>query len=108
MIAIDPHSSPELLEAALAMAERAVDETERREPSVLDTLAELQFQLGHAKQAVATIEEAILEAPGERYYQEQRRRFLGERARDDRPAAPGVPEEPKQETTPGQDPGITV
>lgn len=109
MIAVDPDSSPQLLEAALAMAERAVDETQRKEPSVLDTLAELQFQLGHAKQAVAIIDEAILEAPGERYYQEQRRRFLGERGRDDRPAPPGVPEEPKSETTtPGKDPGITV
>jgi membrane associated rhomboid family serine protease len=97
-IAVDPDSSPELLSAALLMAERAVDETDREEATVLDTLAEIQFQLGRDAEAVATIEEAILRDPDERYYQEQRRRFLGERARDDRPPSPGFPEpEPEEE-----------
>jgi membrane associated rhomboid family serine protease len=105
-IAIDPRSTPEHLEAALLLAERAVSETDRREPTLLDTLAELQFQLGHEQQALQTIDEAIVQAPGEAYYREQRRRFLGERSREDRPEPP-LPWE--TEPAPATEaPGITV
>jgi membrane associated rhomboid family serine protease len=82
-VAIDERSSREQLLAALSLAERAVRETDRREATVLDTLAELQFLTGEKNAAVATIEEAIALAPREPYYAEQRRRFLGERK--DRP-----------------------
>jgi membrane associated rhomboid family serine protease len=90
-IAIDPESSTALRETALLMAERAVNETEHRAPAVLDTLAELQFQLGFDLSAVSTIEEAIALSPEDPYLIEQRRRFLGERDRDDPPWQPKTP-----------------
>ena len=106
MIAIDEESSEELLAAALRMAERAVDETDRQEPTLLDTLAELQFQLGRTSDAIATIGEAIARDPDERYYQEQLRRFRGERP--DRPEAPVLPTTPPPDPEPPQDPGLSV
>lgn len=87
-IAIGDDSSPERMQAALRLAERAVAETHREVPELLDTLAEVQFQLGWSGQAVRTIEEAIDLAPGVPYYEEQRLRFLGERPSDDRPDSP--------------------
>jgi hypothetical protein len=95
LIAVDPDSTPEQLEAALQLAERAARETERGEPNILDTLAELEFQLGFPERALATIDEAIAMRPDESYYQEQRRRFLGEREPDDRPPPPGSPGSPQ-------------
>jgi membrane associated rhomboid family serine protease len=91
MIAIRPRSTREQLEAALLLAERAVAETARRDPTLLDTLAEVQFQLGHPELAVLTIDEAIDQAPLEPYYREQRRRFTGERDPHDRPPDPALP-----------------
>lgn len=91
IIAIEPGHTREQLKAALALAERAVAETEGEEATILDTLAEVQFQLGRSEQAVLTIDLAIERAPDEshhRYYTEQRRRFTGERAADDRPEDP--------------------
>jgi hypothetical protein len=85
MIAIAPDVTREELEAALLLAERAVAETHRSEATILDTLAEVQFGLGIDAAAVNTIGEAIALEPNETYYREQRRRFTGERARDDRP-----------------------
>ncbi|HEY5659014.1 MAG TPA: rhomboid family intramembrane serine protease, partial [Myxococcota bacterium] len=84
-------ASREHLEAALLLAERAVAETQRTQASMLDTLAEIEFQLGRPERAAEIIEEAIAQAEDERfaeYYREQRRRFRGERAADDRPEAP--------------------
>ena len=51
------------------------------------------------------IDEAIRLAPHERYFLEQRRRFTGERAADDRPDPPGGgeggwPEDPDEEAIP--------
>jgi membrane associated rhomboid family serine protease len=91
MIAISTDSSRELMEAALLLAEQAVDETERQDPNILDTLAEVQFMLGWPERAVETIDEAIAHAPDVDYFREQRRRFTGERDADDRPAAPILP-----------------
>jgi tetratricopeptide (TPR) repeat protein len=93
-IAINPESTPDLLETALSLAERAVDETDREQAHILDTLAEVHFQLGHRDEALAAIEEAIRRAPGEDYYREQRRRFLGERDAEDRPYLPPQEEAP--------------
>jgi membrane associated rhomboid family serine protease len=93
-IATDEHSSPQLLEAALELAERAADDTKHSKAHILDTLAEVHFQLGHRDAAVAAIDEAILRAPDEDYYREQRRRFLGERDPKDRPFLPPQPAEP--------------
>ena len=110
MIAIAPDSTREQMAAALKLAERAVAETDRREPTLLDTLAEVQFVLGDVDSAIATIDEAIARAPGEVYYREQRRRFTGERSRDDRPASPlpdvRIPLRPR-ESSPSE-PGVTV
>lgn len=88
MIAIDDHASREQLRGALRLAERAVSETEAGEPTLLDTLAEVQFQLGDEEMAIDTIDRAIALDPDEDYYREQRRRFTGERAADDRPPDP--------------------
>ncbi len=82
-------------EQALALAEQlasdAVMITGRREPTLLDTLAEVYFAQGRSEEAIATIDEAIVLAPGVPYYEEQRRRFTGERAAEDRPEAPVEP-----------------
>jgi membrane associated rhomboid family serine protease len=90
LIAIAPDSSREQMEAALLLAERAVAETGGREATMLDTLAEVQFQLGWHAQAIATIDEAIAREPQEPYYREQRRRFTGDRPADDRPPDPAL------------------
>jgi len=83
---------------ALRMARRAVRATQRQEPNLLDTLAEVYFQVGRSEDAVETIDQAIALDPDEAYYQEQRRRFLGERAADDRPAPPEeLPPEAEEE-----------
>ena len=85
MIATAPEVTWEELGAALLLAERAVAETHRSEATLLDTLAEVQFGLGMNAAAIRTIDAAIALEPDEAYYREQRRRFTGERARDDRP-----------------------
>jgi hypothetical protein len=84
-IAISPSPSPQALEVALLLAERAVSETDRSEATILDTLAEVQFSLGRVQAAIATIEEAISREPDDPYYREQLLRFTGKRAHDDRP-----------------------
>ncbi len=86
--------SESVLSAAADLAEMAVALTSHREPTILDTLAEVYFAQGRAEDAVAVIDEAIALAPDESYYVEQRRRFTGERAADDRPAAPPEPAPP--------------
>ena len=50
------------------LARRAVRATERRSPNLLDTLAEVYFQLGRSDDAVETIDQAIALAPGEAYF----------------------------------------
>ena len=104
MVAIDPEATDAQLWAALALSERAVAETQRSEPNILDTLAELHFQLGDPEAALRNIDEAIAIAPFERYYHEQRRRFTGERDADDLPE-PGIPWE---FWTPEKGSGVTV
>ena len=76
---------------ALELAERAVAETERANPDYLDTLAEVQFLTGDIRAAILTIEEAIEIAPWDEYFREQRDRFVGLRAADDRPESPALP-----------------
>jgi tetratricopeptide (TPR) repeat protein len=108
-IAISSDSTPEELEAALLLAERAVFETERAVPGVLDTLAEVLFLLGQRDKAVATIDEAIERDPEESYYREQRRRFTGERPVEDRPEGPfPAPPPPRESAPPAGPPGLTV
>lgn len=89
LIATEGEASPEGLELAVALADRAVESTARLDPGVLDTLAEALFQSGDRLGAILTIDEAIRLMPHERYFVEQRRRFTGERAADDRPPPPG-------------------
>ena len=108
MIAISEDADAELLAVAERMAERAVDETARGNPSLLDTLAEIAFLRGRPGEAVDLIEEAIELQPRVRYFREQRRRFLGERAADDRPPGPTEPMPPRHEPFPLPEEGLRV
>ncbi len=92
LMATGEDPSGEELDAALSLAERAVDETARRQPNILDTLAEVLFQLGQTEEAIAVIEEAMQLDPTEGYYRGQRDRFLGRR--EDRPDPPSLPQGP--------------
>ena len=116
-IATSKHPSQHDLELALQLAERAVESTRHEDANLLDTLAEVYFQLGRSEEAVSTIDEAIDLRPGVPYFVEQRRRFLGERAADDRPEPPaegpggdegedGPPFEPDSDAPPA--PGVKV
>ena len=82
---------PDAVRVAIELAERAVERTERDDPDVLDTLAEVLFVSGDESRAVDVIDEAILLTGGEEYFREQRRRVTGVRGRDDRPAPPSLP-----------------
>ena len=61
------------------------------DPVILDTLAEVLFTAGDRSGAIQVIDEALVLTAGERYFREQRRRFTGDRAADDRPAPPTLP-----------------
>ena len=94
LIATGRTPTPKALAEARELAQRAVAETGRQDPNLLDTLAEVQFQSGDSAGAVETIDEALALAPNESYityFTEQRRRFNGERDREDRPAPPVGP-----------------
>lgn len=99
-IATSADPSEDELELALRMARRAVRATQHLDPNLLDTLAEVYFQLGRSEEAVEIIDEAIALAPGEPYFEEQRRRFTGERAPDDRPEPPSLPPAGTEEEAP--------
>lgn len=107
-IAIDPESSYPDMQAALLLAERAVMETNRLSPTILDTLAEVQFQLGQPELASETILEAIAREPLSSYYREQLRRFIGERDSDDRPEYSPFPSGPRRDPLDIQERGLTV
>jgi membrane associated rhomboid family serine protease len=87
--------SPGLVDVALQLAERAVEQTRQRDPNLLDTLAEAYFVAGRREDAIDTIDEAISLAPGVDYFREQRRRFTGERDSEDRPDPPAEPWQPR-------------
>ncbi len=95
VIATSENPTPEELALALRLARRAVRATGRLEPNLLDTLAEVYFRLGRREQALATIDQALALAPGVLYFEEQRRRFIGERDPEDRPAPPEPDAEPR-------------
>lgn len=76
------------LEPAQGLAERAANRTGYQDPEILDTLAEVLFVRGDQESALRVIDEAIRITRGEDYYLQQRRRFAGERAFDDRPDPP--------------------
>lgn len=88
IIATDSRSSPEDCEIAIRLAERAVEETDWTDPNIIDTLAEAQFAAGRTEEAIRSINSAIDLAPSVQYFREQRLRFKGHRARDDRPEPP--------------------
>jgi membrane associated rhomboid family serine protease len=94
LLATSEDPSREGLEAALELAERAVDATDRREANILDTLAEVHFRRGETGAAIEVIQEAIRLDPNEPYYRGQRERFLGRRDADDRPDPPSFAPEP--------------
>lgn len=106
-IAISGHPTPKLLDLAERMAVRAVRETGREDPSLLDTLAEVYFAKGERIKALRTIDEAIALAPNEAYFREQRRRFSGQRAPENRPPPPGETPEPTIPEEPSS-PGVRV
>ena len=89
-------------EVALALAERAADLTEWRNPDVLDTLAEALFAVGDRWGALRVIDRAIAMTGGADYFVQQRRRFTGERSHDDRPDPPSAP------WIPGPDPDFVM
>ena len=91
-------------EVALALAERAADLTEWRNPDVLDTLAEALFVLGDRWGALRVIDQAIALTGGADYFVQQRRRFTGERNAEDRPDPPSTPWLPGPESKPDVDP----
>jgi hypothetical protein len=104
---------------ARELAQRAVEATERLDPNLLDTLAEVEFRNGHADAAVETIDEAIRLAPEVPYFREQKRRFTGDRAADDRPEPPDpfletvpervpMPNDRFHRFEPEEDPGIEI
>jgi hypothetical protein len=104
IMATESGATSDELAAAIALAERAVAGTGGLNPDLLDTLAEAHFAAGHRAQALSVIDEAIRLSPAEPYFWEQRRRFSGERAPEDRPAPPTVPwyfREPGPEDAPG-------
>lgn len=88
LIATGRSPSQQALVDARELARRAVDATSRLDPNLLDTLAEVEFRSGHADAAVDAIDEAIRLAPDVPYFREQKRRFTGDRAADDRPDPP--------------------
>jgi membrane associated rhomboid family serine protease len=90
-IATEGEPTPGGLDLAVALADRAVAATGRRNANILDTLAEALFRAGDRLAALLTIDEAIRLAPAEPYFREQRRRYTGERDAEDRPAPPGDP-----------------
>ena len=104
--------SPGLVDVALQLAERAVQETLQRDPNLLDTLAEAYFVAGRPEDAIHAIDAAISLAPGVDYFREQRRRFTGERDSEDRPDPPAEPWEhrppPLPQPPPQEEPGIRV
>lgn len=65
------------LEKAAAAAQKAVELSES-DPGILDTLAEVYFKMGKKELAVATIEKAIAAKPDDTYFQDQKKKFLGE------------------------------
>lgn len=104
---------------ARELALRAVDATDHLDPNLLDTLAEVEFRNGHADAAIDAIDEAIRLAPDVPYFREQRRRFTGDRAADDRPEPPEpfldpapepipMPDDRFHRFGPEQDPGIEI
>ena len=102
MIATRESSSPELLEVALSLAERAAADTAHADAEILDTLAEVHFQLGHRAEAITAIDEAIQHAPDRDDFRAKRRRFLGESEPADRPTPPESPAARPEE------PGLSV
>jgi membrane associated rhomboid family serine protease len=109
-IVTGPAPGPGMVDVALQLAERAVEETGRGDPNILDTLAEAYFVAGRHEAAIDTIDEAISLAPGVVYFREQRRRFTGERASEDRPDPPTAPWRERRESPPPlqEEPGIRV
>jgi tetratricopeptide (TPR) repeat protein len=99
-IATSENPSAKELEAAERMAERAVALTRRSDPNILDTLAEIYFVQGRTGEALDAIDEAIALAPGEPYFEEQRKRFTGSRAADDRPEPPEENAQPPEDELP--------
>ncbi len=111
-IAISENPSRAELESALMLAERAVNETQRLDATILDTLAEVQFALGLDLLAIETIDDAIAREPDDPYFREQRRRFTGDRSPNDRPEyVPPLRRNPR-EALPDEpvkvEPGLTV
>jgi hypothetical protein len=111
LIATADAPSRRALADALALAERAAVATQGLDPNILDTLAEAQWRNGDEGAALETIDAAIALAPNEPYFQEQRRRFTGERDAEDRPDPPGWGPAPDEAPGPwdlSEDPGIAI
>ena len=109
---IDTRPTTAQLDLAAELATRAVEETERADPDILDTLAEVLFARGDETAAIDVIDEAIHLTGGETYFREQRRRFTGERDSADRPDPPTLPwsfrKPPEAEVEADFEEGLTI
>lgn len=119
LIATGHAPTQQALVDARELAQRAVDATAHLDPNLLDTLAEVEFRNGHADAAIDAIDQAIRLAPDVTYFREQKRRFTGDRAADDRPAPPDpfdvpapsprrMPDDEFHRFEVEQDPGIEI
>ena len=104
-IAISEAPSRTLLALAEELALRAVTETRGLRPHILDTLAEVYFLEDRIEEALEVNADALRIDPEDPYLREQRRRYRGERARDDRPE-PG--EAPPDRIPIPDEPGIRI
>lgn len=108
VMATESDATAQQLGPAVELAERAVEATDRANPDLLDTLAEVLFQIGRADAAIEVIDEAISIAHGEPYFREQRRRFTGERDPEDRPEPPERAWPLREHSPIPKDPGIEI
>lgn len=108
-MATESRANADQLAAAQELAERAADRTAYQNPEILDTLAEVLFVRGDRDGALRIIDEAIRLTRGEDYYVQQRRRFTGERAFEDRPPPPPPWTDPERDFgEPLEEPGILI
>lgn len=97
--AINPQADRSLLEQGLTYAQRAV-EAEPDQPAFIDTLATVQFRLGHFEEAIALEAKAMAMNPGPVYASQLARFLAAEQAAQQTPASKASIELRKHENRP--------